>query len=64
MIFTACDCDPAGSIGGGECETVASTDSSLIGRCLCKSNAEGTRCDQCRDGYWNMLESNQEGCQS
>lgn len=64
-VCKPCDCDPAGSIGGGECETVTSGSStSAIGRCLCKANAEGRRCDQCKDGFWNMLESNQDGCKS
>ena len=61
--FIACDCDPAGSIGGGECETVTNGGSELIGRCLCKQNAGGTRCDKCKNGFWNMLESNENGCQ-
>ncbi|XP_002168125.3 laminin subunit beta-1 isoform X1 [Hydra vulgaris] len=71
-VCKQCDCDPSGSIGRGECETVSSVVklgseehlSSIPGKCICKSNVEGKRCDQCKNGFWNLLESKSEGCQS
>lgn len=71
-VCKPCDCDPSGSTGGGECETVTDPGArqsngqigTVAGRCRCKANVEGPRCDRCKDGYWNMLESNPDGCQS
>ena len=71
IIISACDCDPSGSFGGGECETVTDpgrTSASgevgtVAGRCICKRNVGGRRCDTCKDGFWNLLESNPDGCQ-
>uniref|UniRef100_A0A4W6C9Y6 Laminin subunit beta-1 n=1 Tax=Lates calcarifer TaxID=8187 RepID=A0A4W6C9Y6_LATCA len=42
-----CDCDPAGSHGGGLCDT-------RDGRCLCKENVEGRRCDRCKHGFFGL----------
>uniref|UniRef100_A0AAQ4RAZ0 Laminin, beta 2-like n=1 Tax=Gasterosteus aculeatus aculeatus TaxID=481459 RepID=A0AAQ4RAZ0_GASAC len=51
-----CDCDPVGSEGGGLCDA-------LSGRCVCKENVEGRRCDQCRLGFFGLREDNPAGCQ-
>ncbi|XP_029289830.1 laminin subunit beta-4 [Cottoperca gobio] len=51
-----CDCDPAGSQGGGLCDT-------LSGRCVCKENAEGRRCDRCKHGFFNLRQDDPAGCQ-
>lgn len=63
-VCKPCDCDPAGSFGGGECETLNQGGTDQAGRCICKANVVGRRCDRCKDGYWNLLESNSNGCQS
>ncbi|XP_074858922.1 laminin subunit gamma-2 [Carettochelys insculpta] len=47
----ACDCDPAGSMG--HCDS---------GRCVCKANVAGERCDRCKQGYYNLDAKNPEGC--
>uniref|UniRef100_A0A3Q3NKE3 Laminin, beta 4 n=1 Tax=Mastacembelus armatus TaxID=205130 RepID=A0A3Q3NKE3_9TELE len=51
-----CDCDPAGSQGGGLCDA-------LTGRCVCKENVEGQRCDRCKYGFFNLRQDDPAGCQ-
>lgn len=31
--------------------------------CICKTNVEGSMCDQCKLGYFGLEQSNPEGCQ-
>ncbi|XP_066582072.1 laminin subunit beta-1 [Prorops nasuta] len=60
-----CNCDLDGSIDDGICDSktdVLSGDES--GRCHCKANVEGRRCDRCKNGFWNFDVANPEGCQS
>uniref|UniRef100_A0A4W6C4H5 Laminin subunit beta-1 n=1 Tax=Lates calcarifer TaxID=8187 RepID=A0A4W6C4H5_LATCA len=52
-----CDCDPAGSHGGGLCDT-------RDGRCLCKENVEGRRCDRCKHGFFGLRKDEPAGCQA
>ncbi|XP_040894125.1 laminin subunit beta-4 [Toxotes jaculatrix] len=52
----SCDCDPLGSQGAGLCDA-------LSGRCLCKENVEGRRCDRCKHGFFNLRQDNPAGCQ-
>lgn len=33
------------------------------GMCICKTNVEGSMCDQCKLGYFGLEQSNPEGCQ-
>uniref|UniRef100_UPI0037E8F603 laminin subunit beta-4 n=1 Tax=Semicossyphus pulcher TaxID=241346 RepID=UPI0037E8F603 len=51
-----CDCDPAGSQGGGLCDNRS-------GRCVCKENVEGQRCDRCKQGFFNLRADDSAGCQ-
>ncbi|XP_039664896.1 laminin subunit beta-4 [Perca fluviatilis] len=51
-----CDCDPAGSQGGGLCDA-------LSGHCVCKENVEGQLCDRCKHGFFNLRQDNPAGCQ-
>ncbi|XP_070687634.1 laminin subunit beta-4 [Pempheris klunzingeri] len=51
-----CDCDPAGSQGGGLCDP-------LRGQCICKDNVEGQRCDRCRHGFFSLRQDDPAGCQ-
>ncbi|XP_075996664.1 laminin subunit beta-4 [Genypterus blacodes] len=51
-----CDCNPAGSQGGGQCDP-------LTGRCVCKENVEGRRCDRCKHGAFGLRQDDPAGCQ-
>ncbi|XP_026525046.1 laminin subunit gamma-2 [Notechis scutatus] len=46
-----CNCDPSGSTG--QC---------ISGRCVCKAEVAGERCDRCKQGYYNLNARNPEGC--
>lgn len=64
LFYTACDCDLSGSLDDGICDSRTdplSGDES--GRCHCKANIEGRRCDRCKNGFWNFDLNNPEGCQ-
>ncbi|XP_078794464.1 laminin subunit beta-4 isoform X3 [Oryzias latipes] len=50
-----CDCDPDGSYDGGLCDA-------LTGRCFCKENVEGWRCDRCKEGFFGLRRENPSGC--
>ncbi|XP_037037177.1 basement membrane-specific heparan sulfate proteoglycan core protein isoform X11 [Bradysia coprophila] len=51
--YTKCDqCDHRGVIA---CDRHSRT-------CVCKANTIGTKCDQCREGTYNLQESNPSGC--
>jgi laminin, beta 1 len=59
-----CDCDPIGSLDDGICDSVSDPETnSEPGACHCKKYVKGRRCDHCTEGYWNLTESNPEGCQ-
>ncbi|XP_019880916.2 laminin subunit beta-1 isoform X2 [Aethina tumida] len=63
-VCRECDCDPRGSLEGGSCDSITDTVNGLVaGKCHCKANVEGRRCDGCKNGYWNFTEANPEGCQ-
>ncbi|XP_056413919.1 laminin subunit beta-3 isoform X2 [Hyla sarda] len=51
----SCDCDPEGSVEGGSCDP-------MNGRCICKENVGGERCDQCKPGYYQLNAANPQGC--
>ncbi|XP_035719159.1 laminin subunit beta-1-like isoform X1 [Vespa mandarinia] len=60
-----CDCDLSGSLDDGICDSRTdplSGDES--GRCHCKANVEGRRCDHCKNGFWNFNSENPQGCQA
>ncbi|NWZ05449.1 LAMB4 protein, partial [Agelaius phoeniceus] len=59
-----CNCDPAGTLPEGVCES--RTDPALgtvAGRCPCKDNVEGARCDKCKANYHGLSSSDPLGCQ-
>ncbi|NXQ11768.1 LAMB4 protein, partial [Peucedramus taeniatus] len=59
-----CSCDPEGTLHGGVCES--RTDPALgtvAGRCPCKENVEGARCDKCKANYYGLSSSDPLGCQ-
>lgn len=63
-LFVACDCDPSGSLEDGICISKTDLDEGLeAGKCHCKPNVQGRRCDLCKHGYWNLTTINPDGCQ-
>ncbi|XP_068256728.1 laminin subunit beta-4 [Nyctibius grandis] len=59
-----CNCDPEGTLHNGACES--RTDPALgtvAGRCPCKENVEGVRCDKCKANYYGLSGSDPLGCQ-
>ena len=62
-MCVACDCDPDGTINGGICDRETHPDKGLkAGKCHCKANVTGERCDQCKAGYHSLSADNFEGC--
>ncbi|MBN3307029.1 LAMA1 protein, partial [Amia calva] len=47
-----CNCSLVGSVNTDPCAE----------ECICKENVMGTNCDLCKRGYYNLQESNPEGC--
>jgi hypothetical protein len=63
-FFSACDCDPMGSQDGGRCDSHDDPVLGLVsGQCRCKEHVVGTRCQQCRDGFFGLSASDPRGCQ-
>ncbi|XP_066247088.1 laminin subunit beta-1 isoform X1 [Euwallacea similis] len=64
-VCKSCDCDPSGSLDEGICDSITDSVNNLVaGSCHCKTNVEGRRCDQCKNGFWNFTDENPDGCQS
>lgn len=64
QYFAACDCDPRGSTDDGVCDSHTDPGNGLeSGRCHCKANVDGRRCDRCKEGYWNFDEKSIDGCE-
>lgn len=63
LVLLACECDLAGSLDDGICDSVTDPANNLVsGQCHCKPNVDGRRCDTCKNGFWNLTESNGNGC--
>lgn len=60
MCTAACACNTDGTVGGAsDCDTMS-------GQCVCKANVNGDAsrvCDMCKEGFFNLTESNPLGCQ-
>ena len=58
-LLSACACHVPGvnsSADSSQCDGVS-------GQCACKSHVTGRACDTCRDNYWKLSISNEEGCE-
>lgn len=64
-ICQPCNCDTRGSIDDAICDSHTDVPAGLLaGRCHCKTNVDGLKCDHCKAGYWNFTADNPEGCQA
>uniref|UniRef100_A0A452VEN1 Laminin subunit beta 2 n=1 Tax=Ursus maritimus TaxID=29073 RepID=A0A452VEN1_URSMA len=62
-VCRSCDCDPMGSQDGGRCDPHDDPALGLVsGQCRCKEHVVGSRCQQCRDGYFGLSASDPAGC--
>uniref|UniRef100_A0A0N5AN25 Laminin subunit beta-1 n=1 Tax=Syphacia muris TaxID=451379 RepID=A0A0N5AN25_9BILA len=60
-----CNCDRAGSDNNGICESEENPERGLVaGRCYCKKNVDGPRCDRCKNGFWNLSSEDPNGCKA
>ncbi|XP_071118584.1 laminin subunit beta-1-like [Haliotis cracherodii] len=66
-----CGCNAAGSTvniwSGIQGDCVMNNDTALPGNknpgdCYCKANVQGTKCDQCKQDFYNLDEANSDGC--
>lgn len=64
-ICQPCNCDSRGSVDNAICDSRSdAVEGLLAGRCHCKRNVDGLKCDRCKAGYWNFSSENPEGCQA
>ncbi|KFD63486.1 hypothetical protein M514_06434 [Trichuris suis] len=63
FLFVACECDFRGSLNQGICDSETDWERNLIsGKCHCKTNVIGERCDHCKNGFWSLDQDNPDGC--
>nr|XP_058931108.1 ubiquitin carboxyl-terminal hydrolase 19 isoform X3 [Kogia breviceps] len=63
-VCRSCDCDPMGSQDSGRCDPHDDPALGLVsGQCRCKEHVVGSRCQQCRDGFFGLSASDPLGCQ-
>lgn len=56
----SCDCFALGTFADEETGQVRQCDLET-GQCECKKNVKGRNCNECKNGYWNILSG--EGCE-
>lgn len=62
-VCLQCECDKAGSVNDGICEGEEDPERGLVaGKCYCKNNVDGPRCDRCKNGFWNLSATDPDGC--
>jgi len=63
-MYRKCDCDPIGTYDDGLCDPYTNPDDGMVaGRCRCRKFTDGSRCEKCKNGYWNFTAENPDGCQ-
>nr|XP_036214745.1 laminin subunit beta-1 [Bactrocera oleae]XP_036214746.1 laminin subunit beta-1 [Bactrocera oleae] len=63
-VCRPCNCDLNGALDEGICDSVNDPENGIeAGACHCKSNVKGRRCNTCKDGFWNLLPENPDGCE-
>lgn len=67
----ACNCSSAGSTinpNSGRLDCVMNSDvivtGMVAGDCFCKLNVQGSKCDTCKPGFYNLRQDNLLGCQA
>nr|XP_056708935.1 usherin [Euleptes europaea] len=55
-VCKPCECDMAGTI------TASHLCNKIGGQCNCKRHVSGRQCNQCQEGFFNLQQSNHEGC--
>ncbi|KAG0716686.1 Laminin subunit beta-1 [Chionoecetes opilio] len=64
-ICQPCNCDSRGSVDSAICDSRSDPVGGLLaGRCHCKRQVDGLKCDRCKAGYWNFSSENPEGCEA
>uniref|UniRef100_A0A915C6Q9 Laminin subunit beta-1 n=2 Tax=Parascaris TaxID=6254 RepID=A0A915C6Q9_PARUN len=64
-VCLPCECDKAGSLNEGICEGEEDPERGLVaGKCYCKSNVDGSRCDHCKNGFWSLSAEDPNGCRA
>ncbi|XP_053315134.1 usherin [Spea bombifrons] len=56
-VCKPCDCNMPGTVNGNlQCEKIG-------GQCYCKTHVSGRKCDQCKDGFYDLRQGDPYGCQ-
>nr|CDS33438.1 laminin subunit beta 1 [Hymenolepis microstoma] len=59
-----CNCHAGGSEAHESCDQYTNpAEGKIAGRCVCKKNVGGDKCDRCKVGYWNFRAENPDGCE-
>ncbi|VUZ45681.1 unnamed protein product [Hymenolepis diminuta] len=59
-----CNCHAGGSESHESCDQYTNpAEGKIAGRCVCKKNVGGDKCDRCKVGYWNFRAENPDGCE-
>ncbi|KAH8870413.1 Laminin subunit beta-1 [Schistosoma japonicum] len=60
-----CNCHLDGTLYNNFCQQYTIPEQNTIaGRCICKKNVGGEKCDRCKVGFWNFQAENPDGCES
>lgn len=64
MLILACNCHLDGTLYDNFCQQYTIPEQNTIaGRCICKKNVGGEKCDRCKVGFWNFQAENPDGCE-